>query len=64
MLYGIIAVVRSNAIFKRCRIRRRLRAASHANSGQTVEYALTSRTLLFQPDDLARGIFAERLVYG
>ena len=49
MLYGIIAVFDPNSIFKRCRIGRlgcRLHAASRASSGQTVEYALTSRTLL------------------
>ena len=37
-------------------IGRRLRASSDANSGHSVEYALTSRTFFFQPDDFARGI--------
>jgi hypothetical protein len=34
----------------------RLRASSDANSGHPVEYALTSRTFFFQPDDFAHGI--------
>ena len=64
MLYGIIAVFDQMSVFKRCHIGRRLRTASRANSGQAVEYALTSRTLLLQPHDLASRHFAERLVYG
>ena len=48
MLYEIIAVFDPIPIFKRCRIRMpACDAASGANSGPTVEYALTSRALLF-----------------
>ena len=51
MLYGNIAAIdqtpRSNdAVSDAAGV-----AASHANSGQTVEYALTSRTLLLPTDD-------------
>ena len=55
MLYGIIAVFgqmpfSNDGVFGR--LGRRLHAASRASSGQAVEYALTSPTLLFTADDL------------
>ena len=51
MLYGIIAAFdqmpfSNDAVFDAWTP---LHAASRASSGPTVEYALTSRTLLFQP---------------
>src|SRR6185437_6088875 len=47
---------RPDATLKRCRFRCRHCAASHANSGPTVEYALTSRTLLLPTYDPTDGI--------
>ena len=52
MLYGIIAVFdqmpfSNDAVLDALDVA--CTTASRANSGQTVEYALTSRTLLFQP---------------
>jgi hypothetical protein len=44
-------------------LRRSLRA-SHANSGYTVEYALTSQTFLLSGLTIAPAASAERLVYG
>ena len=56
MLYGNIAAIdqrlRSNDAVPNAADG----AASHANSGQTVEYALTSRTLLLPADDLTDGV--------
>jgi hypothetical protein len=52
MLYGISAVF-DQVLFSNDTLigslRRRLHAASCANSGRAAEYALTSRTLLLQP---------------
>ena len=60
MLYGIIAVVEPDASLQPMTywiaFDRRLRAAPDADSGKTVEYALTSRTLLFQPMILPDGV--------
>ncbi len=65
MLYGIIAVFDQISFSNDAVLESEAAcdAASRASSGQTVEYALTSRTLSL-PAMICPRHFAERLVYG